>query len=37
MSYWSYLENYVRYGKVKEDRINDLALRVIATIYKFKK
>ena len=35
MSYWSYLENYVRNGKVKEDRINDAALRIIATMYKF--
>ena len=34
-SYWSYLENYVRNGKVKEDRINDAALRIIATMYKF--
>ena len=34
-SYWSYLENYVRNEKVKEKRIDDAALRIIATMYKF--
>ena len=33
-SYWSNLEKYVDEGKVSEDRINEAATRIIASMYK---
>jgi beta-glucosidase len=33
-SYWSNLEQYVKNGDVSEDRINEAAKRIIATMYK---
>ena len=33
-SYWSNLEQFVDEGKVKEERINEAATRIIAAMYK---
>ena len=34
-SYWSKLEQYIKEGKVKEERIDEAATRIIAPMYKY--